>query len=198
MTDEQIAALLARSHAAFVATIMDALQLDWAPPVQTGRPVVERCEVVRPVVERREVVRPVVERCEVATCEVVERCEVVRQEVATCQVVVRPEVAACQVVVRQEVATCQVVVRPEVATCQVVVRPEVATCQVVVRPEVVSLEGDTGEGSESVCRVVSLEVEVERCRRHLHWLRPPNLVGMEANAYCWGTVCARSLALYAG
>ena len=59
---------------------------------------------------------------------------------------------------------------------------------------------DTGEGSESVARVVSLEVEVERCRKHLHWLRPPNLVGMEANAYCWGTVygCAGSLALYAG
>ena len=82
-------------------------------------------------------------------------------------------------------------VRPEVATCQVV-RPEVAACQVV------SLEGDTGAGSESVARVVSLEVEVERCKRHLHWLRPPNLVGMEANAYCWGTVCARSLALYTG
>ena len=46
---------------------------------------------------------------------------------------------------------------------------------------------DPGEGSESVARVVSLEVEVERCRKHLHWLRPPNFVGMEANAYCWGT-----------
>ena len=67
----------------------------------------------------------------------------------------------------------------------------------------------TGEGSESVarvvrlesepCEVLSLEVEVERCRKHLQWLRPPNLVGMEANAYCWGTVygCARILALYA-
>ena len=88
MTDEQIAELLARSHAAFVATIMDALQLDWAPPAPTGRPVVERCKVVRPVVERCEVATcEVVERCEVATCEVVERCEVARQEVATCQVV---------------------------------------------------------------------------------------------------------------
>ena len=68
MTDEEIAEFFAKSHAAFVATIMDALQLDCAPPAQTGRPVVERREVVRPVVERREVVRPVVERCEVATC----------------------------------------------------------------------------------------------------------------------------------
>ena len=62
MTDEEIAALLAKSHAALVAVFMDALQLDWAPPAPTGRPVVERCEVMRPVVER----------CEVATCEVVE------------------------------------------------------------------------------------------------------------------------------
>ena len=67
-----------------------------------------------------------------------------------------------------------------------------ATCRVV------SLEGDTGEGSESVGRVVRPEVEVERCRKHLHWMRARNLVGMEANAYCWGTVYARSLALYAG
>ena len=63
---------------------------------------------------------------------------------------------------------------------------------------VVSPVCDTGEGSELVARVVSQDVEVERCRRHLHWLRPPNLVGMETNAYCWGTVCARSLALCAG
>ena len=56
---------------------------------------------------------------------------------------------------------------------------------------------DPGEGSESVARVVNLDVEVERCRKHLHWLRPPNLVGMEANAYCWGTVYARSLASFA-
>ena len=64
MTDEDIAELFARSHAAFVATIMDALQLDWAPPAQTGRPVVVRQEVAT--------------------------CREVRPEVATCQVVVRP------------------------------------------------------------------------------------------------------------
>ena len=160
------------------------------------------------------VVRPEVTTCQVVVRPEVTTCQVVvRPEVATCQVVVRPEVATCQVVVRPEVATCRVVVRPEVATCRVVVRPEVATCHVVVSlvgdtgegsesvarvvslvgdtgegsesvARVVSLVGDTGEGSESVARVVSLDVEVERCRKHLHWLRPPNLVGMEANAYC--------------
>ena len=51
---------------------------------------------------------------------------------------------------------------------------------------------DTGEGSESVARVVSLEVEVERCRNictgcgHLIWLawRPTLTVG----ALCMGVL----------
>ena len=47
MTDEEIAALLAKSHAALVAVFMQALQIDWAPPAPTERPVAERCEVVR-------------------------------------------------------------------------------------------------------------------------------------------------------
>jgi len=56
MTDEEIAEFLAKSHAELMATFTDALQLGRAPHAPTGRPLVERCEVVRR---------------EVATCEVV-------------------------------------------------------------------------------------------------------------------------------
>ena len=86
-----------------------------------------------------------------------------------------------------------------------VVRREVATCE-VVRMKSVVVNGTgvpfqtAGEGSESVarvgrlesepCEVVSLELEVERCRKLLHWLRPSNLVGMETGVarimYCGG------------
>ena len=79
MTDEEIADFLAKSHAALVATFMDALQLGGALPAPTGRPVGETCHVERPVGERCEVVR--------MECEVVERCEVVRREVAMFEVV---------------------------------------------------------------------------------------------------------------
>ena len=65
MTDEELAALLAKSHAALVAAFMEALQMDWAPPAPTERPVVERCEVA------------MCEEIVGMECEVVERCEVV-------------------------------------------------------------------------------------------------------------------------
>ena len=199
----------------------------WGPTCSnpTGRPVVERCKVATCEVVRMEY--EVVERCavvrrEVAMCEVVRQevatCEVVRREVATCEVV-RREVATCEVV-RREVAMCEMV-RLEVELSETLaVEPEVVK-SVGVNGMGVPFEtagegsesvarvawsppggtSDTGEGSESVARVARLEselCEVERCRKHLHWLRPPNLVGMEANAYCWGTVGAGSLALYAG